>query len=781
MNINHKFHYNSFELSSKARTLYRLRKYFKGINIADLVFFSKKEWIKNQNKYLEVINKNLNSDLYIIRSSASNEDTIYHSNAGCNLSMQNITKKGLRNSINKVFKSYDDIKDNDEVLIQPMLKNVLISGVAFSHDSQTSSPYKTINWHYGNDTCAITSGKCNGHMWYHTGKYSTIKDGLLKAIFKLIDKLSIFYGNIPIDCEFAVTKEKLENKIWILQVRPLVLKNSSISSYALNKKLNTLKKEIKNSLKQDFNLLGKKTIFGVMPDWNPAEIIGVRPRPLALSLYKNLITDKIWALGRQNYGYQNLSDYKLLKDFFGQPYIDTRVSFNSLLPKTINKKLGQKLVNFYLSKLDKNPNLHDKVEFDIILSSFSFDLPNRFLELKDAGFTDVEINDLNESLINLTNAIFKDDDLVSKDLKRLSILEKKFQNLNCSKIEKIEQIKSLLKDLKYYGTLPFSGLARVGFIAVQILKSMVEINIINEKEYNSFMFSCSTISKKLTEDKKKLNKDSFLKKYGHLRPGTYDILSPRYDESPDDYFDWKIKNKVINPNYKEFILNRKRHDLINKILEKNKIQINSFELFKFIKKGIELREFSKFIFTKYLSKILKLIEEFGLEYGFEKQEISYVPISILLKLNPNSSSYKDLLNNIINKEKIKYNFSKQLKLPPLITKAEDVFSFEWPDLSPNFITQKSITGDVISFNSGTNINGKIIFIPNADPGFDWIFSHNPAGLITAWGGANSHMAIRAAELQIPAVLGIGEVLYQKWLSSRRLHINCLTQKIEIIK
>ena len=79
-----------------------------------------------------------------------------------------------------------------------------------------------------------------------------------------------------------------------------------------------------------------------------------------------------------------------------------------------------------------------------------------------------------------------------------------------------------------------------------------------------------------------------------------------------------------------------------------------------------------------------------------------------------------------------------------------------------------------------NINGNIVFIPNADPGFDWIFSHNPSGLITAWGGANSHMAIRAAELQIPAVLGVGEVLYQKWLSTKRLYINCLTQKVEII-
>ena len=30
-----------------------------------------------------------------------------------------------------------------------------------------------------------------------------------------------------------------------------------------------------------------------MPDWNPAEIIGIKPKPLALSLYQELITNEI--------------------------------------------------------------------------------------------------------------------------------------------------------------------------------------------------------------------------------------------------------------------------------------------------------------------------------------------------------------------------------------------------------------------------------------------------------------------------------------------------------
>ena len=62
-------------------------------------------------------------------------------------------------------------------------------------------------------------------------------------------------------------------------------------------------------------LLGEKTIYGVMPDWNPAEILGTRPKPLALSLYRELVTDSIWAYQRHNYGYKNLRSCILMPHF----------------------------------------------------------------------------------------------------------------------------------------------------------------------------------------------------------------------------------------------------------------------------------------------------------------------------------------------------------------------------------------------------------------------------------------------------------------------------------
>ena len=107
-----------------------------------------------------------------------------------------------------------------------------------------------------------------------------------------------------------------------------------------------------------------------------------------------------------------------------------------------------------------------------------------------------------------------------------------------AKIDKISRIYWLLEDCKRYGTLPFAGLARAGFIAVQLLQSFVAVGVLSPEEHATFMASVDTVGSRIGHDFSHKTKAEFLARYGHLRPGTYDILSPRYDEAPDLYFDW---------------------------------------------------------------------------------------------------------------------------------------------------------------------------------------------------------------------------------------------------
>ena len=101
-----------------------------------------------------------------------------------------------------------------------------------------------------------------------------------------------------------------------MQVRSIVKnKKENLSNINLLKNLDKLKKKIEKLNKPHPNLLGDKTLFSVMTDWNPAEIIGLRPKRLALSLYKELITDETWAYQRDNYGYRRLRSHPLLVSF----------------------------------------------------------------------------------------------------------------------------------------------------------------------------------------------------------------------------------------------------------------------------------------------------------------------------------------------------------------------------------------------------------------------------------------------------------------------------------
>ena len=70
------------------------------------------------------------------------------------------------------------------------------------------------------------------------------------------------------------------------------------------------------------------------------------------------------------------------------------------------------------------------------------------------------------------------------------------------------------------------------------------------------------------------------------------------------------------------------------------------------------------------------------------------------------------------------------------------------------------------------ILGMIVCIENADPGYDWIFTKGISGLITKFGGANSHMAIRCGELGIPAAIGCGEELFARLSAGGAVILDC---------
>ena len=105
------------------------------------------------------------------------------------------------------------------------------------------------------------------------------------------------------------------------------------------------------------------------------------PRALAASLYKKIITDSAWRDAREEMGYQSPKGQPLMIMLGGQPFIDTRLSFHSYLPKNLAPSISEKLVDHWVSSLSDAPHLHDKIEFDVAITTFSLILIKKLKNL----------------------------------------------------------------------------------------------------------------------------------------------------------------------------------------------------------------------------------------------------------------------------------------------------------------------------------------------------------------------------------------------------------------
>ena len=711
----------------------------------------------------------------------------------------------ISEAIERVFESYSSCED-EEVLIQPMLENVVKSGVVFTRDPNSYAEYYVINYQEGKDTTAVTSGKSDNLKAFVSYKRitHTILDEDMRVLIdsvKLIEKCLI---NDALDIEFAIDAS---HKVYIFQCRPIARSIKNCYNYVnISPALERIYKKIQKLSKPHPFLLGHSAVFGVMPDWNPAEMLGVRPQKLAISLYKELITDSIWARQRKNYGYRDLTMHPLMISFCGVPYIDSRISFNSFIPAKLNKRIAEKLVNYYIDVLSKYPKYHDKVEFEIVFSCYCLGLHPKLMRLLDYGFEKNEIYNIEFSLLEVTNRIINPQNgLYKDDFERIKILDINYERIINSDLSLVEKIYWLIEECKEYGTLPFAGIARASFIAIQFLRSFVDIGIITIDEYNKYFNSLNTVNRQLYNDIQRLyigniGREEFLYKYGHIRPGTYDITSKRYDESFDEYFlggiDVKMTDKPGSMSdgkgedfiqADEYMFSSMQMEAIQTELDKSGLILSSLELMSFIKESIEGRERLKFVFTKSVSKVLQLVEQLGDRFGISREDMAFVDISIIKQLYSDlfAGSTEKLIRDSIKNNKEQYEYATQIKLPSVILLPEDVYSFYLLDEEPNYVTQKKAIGRVRALvnNQQTetfnDIEGAIVFIQSADPGYDFIFSRGIAGLVTRFGGANSHMAIRCAELGIPAVIGVGENRYKEWSQWHQVEVDC--QKKQVIR
>lgn len=731
----------------------------------------------------------------VVRSSARGEDGPDASMAGAFTSVANVDPTdaaALAAAIDEVAASYAmggrrDPLVHDQVLVQKQVEDVVMAGVLFTADMDTLAPYYVFAYDESGATDTVTSGK--------EGRLGTVvrfkraptpsRDPRFAAVFALGAELEALFASPHLDIELAIDAR---GACHLLQVRRLATAAHVLppSEPAVAEQLEKIAKKCEKLALPHPDLAGTGTAFGVMPDWNPAEMIGTKPRRLALSLYKELITDAIWAYQRDNYGYRNLRSFPLLVSLMGQPYVDVRVSFNSFVPKALDAGIADKLVDHYLAELARRPQDHDKVEFNVVYTCAYPGLSERIQALRAHGFRPGEIDRIKFALLALTNGIIDPArGLYARDLAKVEELSTRHARTMESDMPILHKIYWIVEDTKRYGTLPFAGLARAGFVAMQILKGLVSLGVFTEADQAAFMESLETVSKKMARDVARLSsgdlgREEFLAAYGHLRPGTYDILSLRYDEDFDAYFG-ELAESAAPASTRPFVLRPEQREALAAALVDEGFEVGPDALLAFMRGAICGREYGKFVFTKSLSDVLVLLEQLGARFGISREDLSHLDVRAVLALYAElgAEDLDAVLLADIARGKRAHAVTRALRLPHLITRPADVYEFTLGDAEPSFVTLGRVRASTLAESELGHVDptGKVVFVRSADPGYDWLFARNIAGLVTEHGGANSHMAIRAAELGVPSVIGCGEQLYGGLSRAKVIEIDCANRVV----
>ena len=232
-------------------------------------------------------------------------------------------------------------------------------------------------------------------------------------------------------------------------------------------------------------------------------------------------------------GYFHPKNKKLMISLAGQPFIDSRLSFNSFLPNDLPPSISNKLVNSWLIKLKDNPHLHDKVEFDIALTCYSFNIEEKINKHSNLNISKEEKMKIIYSYRKLTTNLIKSktESSIQKSISNIDKLDKIYvEKYSDVKLLSIHDIENIINDTIKFGIIPFAILARHGFIAKTLFESINLDDSFNDETINLFYNSINTVASEFHEDSIKLssneiNEDEFINKYGHLRPGTYDITS----------------------------------------------------------------------------------------------------------------------------------------------------------------------------------------------------------------------------------------------------------------
>jgi len=784
---------SQFVFGTKAETLERLRPHLRAAEITDGQLVRVGDWAENPRAVADRLASRFGGTPLAVRSSALAEDQATGSAAGRYHSVIGVTGgdvAAITEAVDAVVASYDrdGRRDDDQVLVQPCLTDVAMCGVMMTRDLDSGAEYLVINYDESGRTDGVTSGDATptATVRVHRGSTARLEDRRLAALVDTASELEAVTGSDALDIEFAFTQD---GGLHVLQVRPIARRRewTPVDTRAHADEITSLRSFVEQRQAPVSGVPGSTTILGQMPDWNPAEMIGPFPCMLSRTLYELLITDATWREARAEIGYADVFPHALMVELAGRPFVDVRLSANNLLPASLEASVRGRVVDAGLERLRRHPELHDKIEFDVFPTAFHFRLDDSMRALVEAGLPHEDVEAVKRAVHDHTRALLAlGAEGVESFLGRTVALDTCVDKALQDEGDPLVRARTLLAETIRYGTRPFSVLARLSFVGTALLRSLREIGEIGAEDVDDFAASVRTISTELVETLDAVRRDevsleSFLDRFGHLRPGTYDLLSPRYDQDPHQYFGQAGGPAARRDDVTVDSLAAR----IDGRLAAAELGIDGTDFLDFLQAAIAGRELAKFRFSKALSAALELIAAAGAEHDLERQDLVHLDAKALLALAdaaPRPDRGDELRRRVLA-GRLRRERDALIHLPGLIVSEEDVTVVRSSTSRPNFVTGRRVRAEVAVLSPGADVpdlEGKLVVLEGADPGYDWIFTHGIAGLVTRYGGANSHMTIRCAEFGLPAAIGCGDAHYAAACGARAIELDCAGETLRVV-
>lgn len=697
-----------------------------------------------------------------IRSSRHGEDAVAAGFAGHYRSLVGVARCDAAAAIDRVFDNYGAPADRDQVLIQACVEGVDIALVAASHAPGDGAPYRTISRAAGTDSAAITSGAAAAETYYVARDLNCPVDPLNARVLALLREIETKYApsGTPFEVELALARGRL----WLLQWRALpTVRGCAVSRV---RRFRVARRAAVRALQRAAGH-GAQPLFGLMPDWNPAELLGEHPRPLARSVFDALIARDTWWQARAYLGYRQPKQHRLVHAIGGRPYVDVRASFESLVPAQVDSRNASELVACWTRRLSRTPSLHDRVELAIAVTCAEFDAPARLHESKVRKAT---VRQLLPALQSLTQSVFDPSTLVSRRCAAERLARHRWEI-------PIEPggLRAAVRRLRTLAALPFAVSARLDFIGAALLRSAARRGAIDPSWPDLLRSSAGTAAGDLLADLRDGSTLELHQRLADLRPGTFEI-----DVLAGAVWDALPRGSGAQRRAPATQLPAAQARALDQLLAAEGWSIDAVTLCAAVRNASRARDIGKWALSRGIAALMSGIAAWGTRRGLDRETLGWLTLP---SIGAASRSDREWLP-VAEAARRRHAAQQLLRMPTLLSSAHDLHEVHCVSGSPSFLGAASVSGALHVIDRHSKPHEvplcAVLAIESADPGFDWIFTRRPLALLTAFGGPQSHMALRCVEQGLPAVLGLGLSRFRRVTRATSVQVDPVRQALDVL-